>query len=891
MQLRLTELLVAWVGFAARRARAVLVATAISSIAVLVYAGFALGVNMHHTAILNDELPFWKHYHEFADVFPILDEALLVVVDAETSSEARDAALTLAAHLEERPEDYKDVYVPGGDPFFERNALLYFSVEEIEELSDQLASVQPLLASVAQDNSLGNMAALLQQGITQAREHPETPVDLTMIFDSLSRSVKAVLEGSRAPISWTELILRKKLPGDAARRVVVLEPAFDYDHVLPGYRALADLRDTAAELGLTPENGVTVRVTGNVALNTEEMMGVVYGAVAAVGSSLVLVAIILTIALRSWRLVLSVLITLLASLAYTTGFATLAVGHINLLSICFAVLIIGLGVDFGIHLVMRYTELVRAAEPHAAALEEATRNVGGSLVLCALTTAMAFFVFIPTDYKAVGELGLISGAGMIASLFCTLTVLPALLSVWQGHPVGSPWSGALWFERVVITAASHHPRTVRWCALLLAIGAGLVLPSLEFDHNVANMRDPNTESVQVFNELMRDSDTPPWTMDVLVSDLETARAKAAALRELDVVESAITLADYVPDGQDEKLELLSELGYFVPEPPDVMPPAPDVPIANQIATLRALLTSLRAPWLADGSERAESAERSARYLARFLARLERIEQKSRQEAELAAFERSLTGALPGQLRTLWAATDPQSVSLETLPESLSVRMLAPDGQARVEILPKEDLSDNEVHARFVDTVKEVVPEATGSAVTILEFGRAVVRSFKQALAMALTGVALLLMLLWRRVGDMFLVLVPLGLALLVTSAMAALIGIPFNFANIVVLPLLLGIGVDSGIHLVHRHRVTVETLGHAEAPERELLETSTAQAVFFSALTTMASFGSLSFADHVGFATLGQLLLIGVGLVLLANLILLPAILAWRGSEATEPTR
>ncbi len=881
MQRRLSELLVAWVAFAASRARAVLVGTAVTSVAVLVYAGFSLGVNMHHTAILNEELPFWKHYHEFADVFPILDEALLVVIDAETSAEARDAARTLAEHLAQRPEDYKDVYVPGGDPFFERNALLYFSVEEIEELSDQLASVQPLLAAVAQDSSLGSMAALLQQGITQAREHPETPVDLTLIFDSLSRSVKAVLDGSRAPISWTELILRRKLPGDQARRVVVLEPAFDYDHVLPGYRALADLRDTAKSLGLTPENGITVRVTGNVALNTEEMMGVVYGAAAAVGSSLVLVALILTVALRSWHLVLAVLITLLASLAYTTGFATLVVGHINLLSICFAVLIIGLGVDFGIHLVMRYTELVRDAQPHEEALGEATRNVGGSLVLCALTTAMSFFVFIPTDYKAVGELGLISGAGMIASLFCTITVLPALLSVWKHRSVGTPWSGALWFERVVITAASHHPRTVRWSALLLAVGSIYVLPRLEFDHNVANMRDPDTESVQVFNELMTESETPPWTMDVLVSDLESAQTKAAALRELGVVASAVTLADYVPDEQEEKLELLSELGYFVPEPPEVMPPPPEVPLANQIATLRALLVSLRAPWLADDPDRARSAERAARYLARFLARLERLEEKSSQEAELAAFERSLTGALPGQLRTLWTATDPRPVSLETLPESLAVRMLAPDGQARVEILPAEDLSDNDVHARFVDGVKEVVPEATGSAVTILEFGRAVVRSFRQALAMALFGVAFLLLLLWRRVGDMVLVLIPLGLALLVTSAAAAVIGIPFNFANIVVLPLLLGIGVDSGIHLVHRHRVTVETLGHAEAPERELLETSTAQAVFFSALTTMSSFGSLSFADHVGFATLGQLLLIGVTLVLFANLILLPALLSW----------
>ncbi|MEE2679494.1 MAG: MMPL family transporter [Myxococcota bacterium] len=884
MQGSRSRFLVAWVDAVQRRAGAVLAAIGAVTLAVIAYAVLTLGVNTHHTAILSDDLPFWKHYHEFAEVFPILDEALLVVIDAETAAEARDAARTLADRLAEEPERYRDVYVPGGDPFFERNALLYLDVESVEDLTDQLASVQPLLAAVAQDSSLESMASMLQDGIAQSRSHPEVAVDLSVIFDSLSSAVQAVLDGNARPISWTEMILRRPLPGDTARRVVVLQPVFDFDHILPGYQVIQSVRETARELGLVPENGITVRLTGNVALNTEEMLGVARGAFLAIGGSLVLVAIVLGVALRRTHLVLAVLITLLVSLAWTTGFAALAVGHVNLLSICFAILIIGLGVDFGIHFAMRYAELVRRELAHREALAETTRDVGGSLVLCALTTAMSFFVFIPTDYKAVGELGLIAGTGMLISLFCTLTVLPALLSVWKGGEPGSAWPGVRWFERLVVTAAAHHPRSVRWVSLALGLAALAALPTLRFNHNVAEMRDPDTESVRTFNALLAESETPPWTVDVMAEDIATAQEIAESLRALDVVERAVTLADYVPEGQEEKLELLADLGYFVPEPPAQREERAAAPLANQIATLRALLTSLRAPWLGDNDPvRAQSARRAARYLARFLARLERLEEKESQRAELAAFERSLTGALPGQLETLWVATDPSPVSLETLPATLSSRMLAPDGRARVEVLSSVDLSDNVVHARFVDTVKQVAPGATGSAVTILEFGRAVVRSFQEALALALAAVALLLFALWRRLGDMALVLVPLGLALLLTAGSAAVLGIPFNFANIIVLPLLLGIGVDSGIHLVHRHRVTVEVVGHAEAPERELLETSTAQAVFFSALTTMASFGTLALSNHVGFGTLGALLLIGVFFVLLANLVLLPALLAWRG--------
>jgi hopanoid biosynthesis associated RND transporter like protein HpnN len=882
----LSRALVEWVDAARRRARGVLVATALVTLVLLGYAVGHLGVFTHHTAILSDDLAFWKEYNEFAEVFPILDEVLLVVVDAETAAAARDAAEDLASRLGEQPDLYADVYVPGGGEFFERNGLLYLSVDELEDLSDQLAALQPLLAEVSRDGSLANLTSVLRQGIEHARTDPDGPVDLTLVFDSLSRAVEVVIEGRPRPLSWTELILEQKLPGDSSRHLLVVQPAYDYHRLLPGRQAIAGVRAAARELGLVPENGVTVRITGNVALNNEEMIGVARGAVLAALGSLVVVGFILSAALRSRYLVFSVLLTLLVSLVWTAAFAAAAVGYVNLASVFFAVLMIGLGVDFGIHFCMRYAELVRAEHGNKEALAQTSASVGGSLVLCAFTTAMGFYVFVPTDFKAVGQLGLISGTGLLLSLFCSLTVLPALLSVWHEHRPGSSWKGALLIERVLVMLSTRHPRAVRLGAAALGLASLLALPLARFDHNVADMRDPSTESVQTFNDLLAESGTSPWTMDLMAHDLATAMATAERLRQLDVVERAITLQDYVPEDQDEKLEILEELGYFLPEPPPEEPTPREVPLANQIATLRALHESLTAPWLAEGDpERATSAARAAQRLERFLERLEGIERK---QEEVAHFERTLTGALPGQLRRLWRALDPDEVTLESLPGDLARRMLSPEGLARVEILPREDLGDNVELARFVDSVKGVVPTATGGAVTVLEFGRAVVRSFREALGLAVLAVALLLWLLWRRLEDMALVLAPLGLAALLTVATSVILGMAFNFANVVVLPLLLGIGVDSGIHLVHRHRVTIEAAGAARPAQRELLETSTAQAVFFSALTTMASFGSLALSDHPGFASLGMLLLIGVSYTLLANLIVLPALLDLRGRSSDE---
>ncbi len=871
----------AWVDGARQRARKVLAATALVSLVLAACTLALLGVDTRHTALLDEDLPFWRYYNDFASVFPILDEALLVVVDADTPGLARAATQSLAERLAARPERFSRVYVPGGDPFFEKQALLYLSVDELEELSDDLAQIQPLLAELSRDSSLGNLARVVQEGIEAARTRPELPVNLSAAFDSLSTAVDAVLEGRARAISWAEVILQSDLPTESSRRLIILEPVFDYDRLLPGREAMRSVRESARELALTPENGVRVRITGNVALNTEEMLLVARQVLGTGVLAFAGIGAILMLALQSARLVLAILVTLVVGLIWTLAFAAFAVGHLNVVSIAFAILFIGLGVDFGIHVTMRYAELVRAGENHAQALHETVESVGGSLLLCAITTAIGFYVFVPTEYRAVGELGLIAGTGMIVSLFCTLTVLPALLSLGDWRRVGREWRGSRWLVRGLVHLAVTHARTIRVGAAVLGVVGLALLPFVRFDHNVVDMRDPATESVQTFNELLAESHTSPWTIDVMEQDLERAGALAETLEELPVVERAVTLVDYVPEDQEEKLEVLADMAFFLPEvsSEDLAEPSD---VQDQIATLRALRDSLSASWLLDGSlERRESALRAEARLGRFLERLETLE-KAEEAQALASFEYSLTGEFDAELRRLWRATDPAPVVLEDLPEDLSRRMVAEDGRARIEVLPSEDLSDNETHARFVDTVRSLAPQATGSAVTLLEWGRAVVRAFRQALTSALAAIVLVLWLLWRRGSDMALVLIPLLLAAVWTAASAVLLGIAFNFANVVVIPLLLGIGVDSGIHLVHRHRLALQHHPDRPASERELLGTSSAQAVFFSALTTMGSFGSLALVTHPGIRSLGQLLLVGVFFTLISNLVVLPALIARR---------
>jgi predicted RND superfamily exporter protein len=296
-------------------------------------------------------------------------------------------------------------------------------------------------------------------------------------------------------------------------------------------------------------------------------------------------------------------------------------------------------------------------------------------------------------------------------------------------------------------------------------------------------------------------------------------------------------------------------------------------VDEQVAALRELHQALDQDWLHRGdSSLVESAGLLRAELGRFLARLEA---EGNPASALAGLERILLGGFERQVERLRRALEPPAITRADLPTELVRRMVAADGHARLQVFPTDDLDDGRQLGRFVDAVRVLAPEATGIAVNLVEFGRATTASLRQALVSAFIAIAILMLLFGSPIVDMVLVLIPVGLALTLTGACMTMLGITFNFANVVVLPLLLGIGVDSGIHLVHRSRLV-------RTGEASLLHTTTARAVFFSAITTIASFGSMASSGHWGIASMGILLVLGMIFTLAANLLVLPACIALR---------
>jgi hopanoid biosynthesis associated RND transporter like protein HpnN len=876
---QLGRTMAAWVDAVDRHPWTAIAATLLLTLASALYAVENLGIQGDTNSLFSSDLPFKRAEQRYYSSFPTQFETMFVVIDAVTPERAGEAADRLAERLRAQPDDFGMVFLPGGGEFFERHAFLYLDTAELEDLADRLAEAQPYLAELSRDGSLRGLASILARGARAVRDGDVAPERLSAIYERTAEALDARVEGLPYHLSWAEVLAAREFEGDPRRRVMLVQPVLHVEEIQPAKRAIEAVRRSARELGLTPEDGVQVRITGDVALSYEEIEVVKRQAATAGLVSFVLVGVILMAALRSARLVLATLFSLAAGLVLTAGFTAVAIGHFNMISAAFAVLFIGLGVDFGIHVCTRYRELLGEGGEHREALRETARMVGSSLALCAITTAIGFFAFVPTEFVGVAELGLISGAGMLISLFVMLTLLPALLSVVPTPTVGRRVRGTSW-SGDLIELPVRYPRVVRWMALALGLSAVLLLPKARFDNNPINVRDPSSESVKTFVELLEKGTSSPWSLNLLADDSTQARELAARLRELPNVDRVVTLADFVPDDQQEKLDIIEEVALFLGPVADPSGDVPHLSPAESIESLGHLEHELaRLPIDELPREFAAVVVALRAALERYLARVE----SGDPGVSLASLEASLLGTLPEQLRVLNAALGARRVTLENLPATLVDQMVGRDGKVRVQVFPTADLSNQAALAAFVDGVREIDPRAAGSASEIIGAGRTVVAALQQALLSAFVAVTLLVLALWRRLTDTALVLIPLALATSLTVATAVLLEIPFNYADVIVLPLLLGIGVDSGIHLVHRARISAD-------PSLNLLSTSTARAVAYSALTTIASFGTMGLATHRGLATLGQLLTIGVGFTLLCNLVVLPSLIAlrWRGARAAR---
>lgn len=829
-------------------------------------------INTDTARLISPEIDWRRAELEYDRSFPGQYEIIAAVIDASTPEQADEAAERLVAGLKQHPKLFKKVTRPDGGPFFEKNGLLFLPKEELQRTLEQLGEQQGLLAPMAADPSLRGFARMIGTVLGGIRMGAVTLDEVAGAFNPFAETFERVLAGEKARLSWRNLLDTGGAP-PKLRRIVIAQPVLDFSALQPGAAAVDQLRDTARELGLTAENGITLRLTGPVPLADEEFVTVTENMELNTGLTVLAVVLILFLALRSPKIILAVLATLFAGLIMTSGLGLLIVGRFNLISVAFAVLFIGLGVDFGIQFAVRYRAERHRIDNIRQALREAARGVGFSLTLAAVSLAAGFLSFLPTDFKGVSELGLIAGMGMAIAFLASVTMLPALIVLMR------PGKEAAAVETRSLAAVDRwieeHRKLVLGLTALVVLAGVPALLKLDFDSNPMNLRSQNVESVATYLDLAEDPETSPNTIDVLAPSEQAVPELEKRLRALPEVARTISLSTFIPEDQPEKLAIIREAAsnlQAVLQPQQVAPPPTD---AQRIEALRTASTALKNVQGNAGSP----GERAAARLATALDRLAAARPEVRLAAETAItvdFKRLLDG-----LRTAMGA---EIVTRQSLPPELVERWIGTDGRAKITVFPKENTDEKAASERFVSAVRSISPDATGAPVTIARSGDTIVQAFIEAGILALVAITLILWIAMRRLLDVVLALGPLVLAGVMTLEAAQLLGVSLNYANIIALPLMFGVGVAFHIYYLLAWRQGVV----------DVLASSLTRAIFFSALTTGVAFGSLWASSHPGTASMGKLLAISLVFTLLAAFIIVPAFLgpppqAKKGERVDQP--
>jgi uncharacterized protein len=803
--------------------------------------------------LLSSKLPWRQQEIAFHEAFPQTIDLILVDVGASTPEAAAAASRELQGGLAGKPDLFRSMRDQQDSPFFRRNGLLFLPHDQVKHFTDQLVTAKPVIGGLTSDPSLRGILRVLASLLGYAKQGYVSLDAMARPLNLAAATLEETAQGRTAEFSWRSLLQENAGPLDRHRFIEVW-PVLDHNALEPGGRATAAIREIADQLGLRDKFGADVTVTGPVVVSDNEFAGVHEGIVL---NSVVTGGIILAIlwlALRSLRLVGAVALNIGIGLAITAAGGILMVGALNPISLAFAVLFVGLGADFAIQYTVRYRSERHEKGDLKRALSGAAEWVGIPLTLAAGAAAAGFLSFTPTAYSGLAQLGIIAGFGMVIAYLTSLTVLPALIRAVNPPPEPKPLS--LMAMAPADAFLKRHRHAVIAITVLI-VAAGLpALTKLQFNFDPLALENQQSPTLTSLFRLAKA--VPLNTAKVLVQpgNLDTAVAKLRALPE---AATTWTLASLVPADQNQKLPIIEAaektLGPILHGSPQAAPSDQD-----NVAALEQGAQALRD---AAGQNSGNGAD-AARRLAEALSKLAQADAAQRARVT-DAFIRSLQLDLDDIGHSLMA----EPVTRASLPSDIVRDWVAPDGRERIEIWPKGDANDNANVIRFAHAVQAVEPNATGQAISSTEWGGTIVRAFIEAAALALLSIAILLWIVLRRFTDVLVTLTPLLVAGLVTLEICGLTGFELNYANIIALPVLLGIGVAFKIYYVTAWR----------RGESNFLESVLTRAVFYSTLLTATAFGSLWLSNQPGISSMGKLLALSLVCTLTSAALFQPALM------------
>ena len=839
------------------------------------------------------DLPYVKLYKDYRKHFKDL-EGMVIVAEGGTPARMAQFSETLAAKLKNNPDLFSQVIYKFDTSYFRSRFLLYLDTEDLKSLQEKLEDHQdfietlnaspglnPLLNQINTEISSGMVDSLMTDFLgeddSDEEEKKNDENDLNLLIRILEEMNRSLEKNYHYQSPWQSLFnsgeesLRDKgyLVSKNEKLLFILAVPNEDETSFTGYKdSVYSARDLIAEVKKDFPD-ISVGLTGEDVISTDEMVTTQKDVELASKIALSGVALLFIIAFKGIVKPLLAIFSLLVALAWSLGFTSLTVGHLNILSVVFTTILIGLGIDFGIHILERFKEERQSGNDILPALQKTLQGTGQGNFSGAITTAMAFGAMVLTDFIGIVELGWIAGWGILFCMIAMILLLPALVTLeekWRKpkypksaeKPVTAKISG---LDKIF----NHYKLIIVVCTVLVLV-ASLSLRKNFFDYNLLNLQAKGTEAVIYEMRILENAGRSAWSAAFLADSLEEVREKEAKLKTLPTVENVESIAAMVPDHQEENSAYVKE--NLAPMLSEIFVEEEDDPFS--LKSLNKTLKRIR--FKLQGREgKEDKVAQAAREVDKFFAQNETIEPRIA-EAKLELFSEELFVDYRKLMEELKQNADPQFVEISGIPKSLRERYISEQGKYLITVFPSVDIWNLEKRQQYLKDLRSVDPNVTGSAVHMFNSTRLMTEGYINGGIYAMTAIVIYVFIVFRNLRTVLFILLPVFVGSIWTLGIMDVLGLKLNMANLVILPLILGIGVVNGIHITHRYR-------EEKDKNAVVLGKSTGQAVVLSSLTTMIGFGSMMVADHYGVYSLGLVLSLGVLCCLIASITFLPALL------------
>jgi len=874
-----------WSRVISRYPRVVLLLTSLLAVLSFVAAAAWLEIRPSRAELVfgNERLIQLKQAHRraFGD-----RDGIVIVVGASDLARAKQFVSALAERLQGDREYIAELFYRADPAPFETHALQYLSPAELETLHRKVEDHEALIRDIVTTPGITTLFAGINREMGEAlvghfftgflEEKKSGRADLGLL-NALLRQLDDALSGSGSFTSpWGEWLGAGKEPVSEGylltedKRYLVLLAKIrgtNEQTLVPKREAIQRIRATLAEIGHAYP-GIQAGVTGPDALASDEIVTAQRDSTLATLLSFTVSVALFFLLWKGLAVPIRAILSVAVGICWTLGFTTLTVGSLNILSAMFVPILIGMGVDYNIYFLERYGEERAKGRNPFDALESTFRTVGGPTATGAFATVVAFYSLTLTNFKGLVEMGFITGSGLLLCLLSAFTVFPALLILRERTKGAWLTSRSATFF-VVLERCSHRPWIIIAGAALLALASLPALGKIQLEFNLLELQAKGTESVDWELRLLEGGGTSTWYGIVLAKSPDEVRAKTARLEALPSVDRVQSIFSFLPKDPERKLGAIQALGTPLAKLPPSFGQLEPVDLEGLGATLERIRFKL------GDKERFSSAsdgelEEGRRLLDALRARLKEGDPARLRQA-LAAYQSALFADFEKKIAILRSNLEAGPMTLADLPREIQDRFIGTEGIYLLRVFPQGNIWGREAVQKFVREVRSVDQDALGDPITAWEHGQSMEQGY--LLGGLYAAIAMLVVILWSfgSVSHLVLALVPLVVGIAWTLGLMELFSIHFNLANLILLPLIVGYGIINGLQIVKRYQ--------SEGRTGSIIANSTGRAVFLSSATSMVGFGSLMVAHHRGIFSLGSLLAVGVGSVLLASMTVLPALL------------